>query len=131
MVSNTPFAFKWVRRAQYRDFPRDMRPSRVADFMAHVNGTFVEIVAPLILFFSTNKWLTVVAALFMVGFHLFIISTFPLAVPLECNVVFAYTTIFLFLGFPSWQGYAVADMSSPWLTALIAIGLLIFPVLGN
>ena len=33
-----------------------------------------------------------VAALFMVGFHLFIISTFPLAVPLEWNVVFAYTT---------------------------------------
>ena len=30
---------KWVKRAHYRDFPRDMRPSRLADFMAHVNGT--------------------------------------------------------------------------------------------
>ena len=69
--------------------------------MAHVNGTTVEIVAPLVLFFSTNKWVTLAAALFMVGFHLFIISTFPLAVPLEWNVVFAYTTIFLFLGFPN------------------------------
>jgi Transmembrane protein of unknown function (DUF3556) len=131
MVSNTPFTFKWVRRAHYRDFPRDLRPSRVADLMAHVNGTTVEIIAPLVLFFSTNKWVTLVAALFMVGFHLFIISTFPLAVPLEWNVVFAYTTVFLFLGFPAWQGYYVTDMSSPWLTALIAAGLLFFPVLGN
>jgi hypothetical protein len=123
--------FNWVKRLHYRDFPRDMKPSSVANFMAHVNGTFVEIAAPLVLLFSTDKWVTLAAALFMVAFHLFIISTFPLAVPLEWNVVFAYTTIFLFLGFPSWQGYAVADMSSPWLTALIAIGLLIFPVLGN
>ncbi len=43
MVSNTIFAPKWVRRAHYREFARDMRPSRLADFMAHVNGTTVEI----------------------------------------------------------------------------------------
>src|SRR6185437_5775233 len=97
MVSNTIFAPKWLRSAHYREFGRDMRPSRLAAFMAHVNGTTVEIAAPLLLFFSTNKWLTLGAALLMVGFHLFIISTFPLAVPLEWNVVFAYTTVFLFL----------------------------------
>ncbi|OBF84460.1 hypothetical protein A5791_24250 [Mycobacterium sp. 852002-51163_SCH5372311] len=132
MVSNSPFIpFKWLKRAHYRDFPRDMRPSRVADFMAHVNGTFVEIVAPLVLFFSTNKWLTLAGALLMVGFHLFIISTFPLAVPLEWNVVFAYTTVFLFLGFPNRGGYAPWDMTPPWLAAVIAAGLLFFPVLGN
>ena len=132
MVSNSPsMPSKWIKRAHYRDFPRDMRPSRVADVMAHVNGTFVEIVAPLILFFSTNKWLTIIAALFMVAFHLFIISTFPLAVPLEWNVVFAYTTIFLFLGFPNWNGYAPWDMSPPWLALIIAAALLFYPVLGN
>jgi len=131
MVSNTIFAPKWVRRAHYRDFGRDMRPSRIADFMAHVNGTTVEIAAPLLLFFSTNKWLTLGAALLMVGFHLFIISTFPLAVPLEWNVVFAYATVFLFLGFPNWAGYAPWDMSPPWLALVIAGGLLFFPVLGN
>lgn len=132
MVSNSPFIpFKRLKRAHYRDFPRDLLPSRVAHFMAHVNGTFVEIVAPLVLFFSTNKWLTLVAALFMVGFHLFIISTFPLAVPLEWNVVFAYATVFLFLGFPAWNGYYVTDMSSPWLAVVLVAGLLFFPVLGN
>ena len=131
MVSNTIFAPKWVRKAHYRDFPRNLRPSRLADFMAHVNGTTVEIAAPLVLFFSTNKWLTLAAALLMVGFHLFIISTFPLAVPLEWNVVFAYATVFLFLGFPNWDGYGIADMSSPLLSVVILAGLLFFPVLGN
>lgn len=132
MVSNSPFIpFKRLKRAHYRQFPHDLKPSKVADFMAHVNGTFVEIVAPLTLFFSTNKWLTLAAALLMVGFHLFIISTFPLAVPLEWNVVFAYTTVFLFLGFPAWRGYYVTDMSSPWLAASLAAALLFFPALGN
>src|ERR1700754_3597907 len=132
MVSNSPsMPLKWIKRAHYRDFPRDMRPSRVADVMAHVNGTFVEIVAPLLLFFSTNKWLTIVAAVFMVCFHLFIISTFPLAVPLEWNVVFAYTTVFLFLGFPNWNRYAPWNMTPSWLALVVAAALLFYPVLGN
>jgi uncharacterized membrane protein YkgB len=132
MVSNSPaIPFKWLKRAHYRDFPRDLRPSRVADAMAHVAGTTVEIIAPLVLLFSTNKWLTVAAVVVMVAFHLFIISTFPLAVPLEWNVLFAYATIFLFLGFPAWQGYNVTGMSSPWLTAAIIAGLVFFPILGN
>ncbi|BBY22315.1 DUF3556 domain-containing protein [Mycobacterium stomatepiae] len=131
MVSNTIFAPKWVRLAHYRQFPANLRPSRLADFMAHVNGTTVEIVAQLVLFFSTSKWLTLAAALLMVGFHLFIISTFPLAVPLEWNVVFAYTTIFLFLGFPNWNGYAPWNMTPPWLALVIAAGLLFFPILGT
>ena len=75
--------------------------------------------------------MTLVAALLMVGFHLFIISTFPLAVPLEWNVVFAYTTIFLFLGFPNANGYAPWNMTPPWLALVIAAALLFFPVLGN
>ncbi|MCW2689913.1 MAG: conserved hypothetical rane protein [Mycobacterium sp.] len=132
MVSNSPsMPFKWIKRAHYRDFPRDLRPSRIADIMAHVAGTTVEIIAPLTLLFSTNKWLTVAAVVVMVTFHLFIVSTFPLAVPLEWNVLFAYASIFLFLGFPAARGYAVTDMSSPWLTVLIVAALVFFPILGN
>src|SRR6202045_3032335 len=33
MVSNLIFAPKWVRKAHYRDFPHNLRPSRLADFM--------------------------------------------------------------------------------------------------
>jgi len=132
MVSNSPLIpFKWVKRAHYRNYPHDLRPSRVADVMAHVLGTTVEIIAPLVLLFSQNQTLTIAAAVLMVVFHLFIISTFPLAVPLEWNVLFAYATVFLFIGFPSWDGYAVTDMSSPWLTTAIVAGLVFFPILGN
>ncbi|RDH74219.1 DUF3556 domain-containing protein [Mycolicibacterium moriokaense] len=132
MVSNSPLIpFRWVKRAHYRDYPHDLRPSRTADVMAHVMGTTVEIIAPLTLLFSQNKVLTIGAALLMVAFHLFIISTFPLAVPLEWNVLFAYASLFLFVGFPTWEGFAVTDMSSPWLTAAIVAGLLFFPILGN
>ncbi|MFE9442344.1 DUF3556 domain-containing protein [Streptomyces sp. NPDC006602] len=132
MVSNSPCVpSKRIKLLHYRDFPHDIRPSRVATFMAHVGGTTVEIITPLVLLFSTNHWLTVAGVALMVVFHLFIVSTFPLAVPLEWNILFAYLSVFLFLGFPAQEGYGVGDMSSPWLTAGIAAALLLFPVLGN
>ncbi|OBK78398.1 DUF3556 domain-containing protein [Mycobacterium sp. 1164985.4] len=132
MVSNSPaLPFKWLKRAHYRNFPHDLRPSRLAGFMAHGPGTVVEIIAPLALLLSPWPWLTFVAAAIMVGFHLFIISTFPMAVPVEWNVLFAYATLFLFLGFPNWEGHAVWDMSSPWLAIALLATLSFFPVLGN
>jgi Transmembrane protein of unknown function (DUF3556) len=132
MVSNSPaLPFKWLKRAHYRNYPHDLLPSHVASFMAHGPGTLVEIIAPLALLLSPWPWLTIVAAAIMVAFHLFIISTFPLAVPVEWNVLFSYATIFLFWGFPNWEGYSIADMSSPWLTVVIFAALCFFPVLGN
>lgn len=48
MVSNSPgLPFTSIKRAHYRNFPSDMKPSRLATFMAHVNGTAVEIVSTL------------------------------------------------------------------------------------
>jgi hypothetical protein len=132
MVSNSPAVpFRWIKRAHYRDFPRDIRPSRLAHVMAHGGGTLVEIVAPLVLLLSPWKPVTLAAVAVMVIFHLFITSTFPLAVPLEWNVLFGYATVFLFAGYPSWHGYAITDMSSPWLLLAIVAALLFFPVLGN
>jgi Transmembrane protein of unknown function (DUF3556) len=131
MVSNTPWTSKRIRRAHYRNFPDDLQPSHVAGMMAHIGGTTVEIILPLVLLFSTNRTITLLAVIGMVTFHLFIISTFPLAVPLEWNVLFAYATVFLFWGHPAWEGFSLADFSSPWLLVLIAAGLLLFPILGN
>ncbi|BDH58389.1 DUF3556 domain-containing protein [Tsukamurella sp. PLM1] len=132
MVSNSPcMPFKGLRRAHYRNAPHDLLPSRLARFMAEGLGTFVEIVAPLILLFSMNRTVTVVCAVFMVCYHLFIISTFPLAVPLEWNLLFAYTALVLFVGFPAQDGYSVLDMSPSWLILLVLAALLAFPVLGN
>jgi hypothetical protein len=132
MVSNAPFLpGRWFKRAQYRDFPHDLRPSVVAGALAHVGGTFVEIVTPVVLLLSTNRWLTVGGVVLMVLFHLFITSMFPLAVPLEWNILFGFAAVFLFLGFPAQDGYGVADMSSPGLTAALIAGLAFFPILGN
>jgi hypothetical protein len=87
-------------------------------------------VTPIVLIFSTNRTVTLCAVVLMVFFHLFITSTFPLAVPLEWNILFAFATVFLFWGHPGWQGYGLADMT-PALLAVTVVGLLFFPVLGN
>jgi hypothetical protein len=131
MVSNTPWLpFKAIKRLHYRDFPHDLRPAAFTQRLAHGPGMFGEIVPPLVLLFSHNHTVTLIAALFMVGYHLFIISTFPLAVPLEWNVVFMYLSTFLFLGYPAQHGYAITDMGTPLLLGTLG-GLVFFPVLGN
>jgi hypothetical protein len=131
MVSNTPWSQKFARRAHYRDFPNDLRPSKLALFMAHVGGTTAEIIVPLILLFTTNWQITLFGVIFMVCFHAFITSTFPLAVPLEWNILFGFIAVALFAGYPNGDGYAIYDFSEPWMLPVIAVGLLFFPVLGN
>jgi hypothetical protein len=132
MISNTPWLpSKALKRAHYRNFPDDIRPSPAAGLLAHIGGTVVEIATPVVLLFSTSPTVTLLAVALMVVFHAFIISTFPLAVPLEWNVLFGFAAVFLFWGHPAWAGYGVGDMSSPWLAVGIAAALLVFPVLGN
>lgn len=47
MTSNSPFTRSaWLRRRMYRDYPRDLRPSRLANVAAHV-GTALELGVPL------------------------------------------------------------------------------------
>ena len=127
MVSNTPWlSSKKVKRLHYRNFPEDLRPSKNALRLAHGPGTLVEFVVPLVLLFSHNTTVTIVAVAMMLGFHLFIISTFPLAVPLEWNVMFMYITAFLFLGYPAHDGFTVGNMGTGYLLITL-VGLLMFP----
>ncbi|MFT4042605.1 MAG: DUF3556 domain-containing protein [Gordonia sp. (in: high G+C Gram-positive bacteria)] len=132
MISNTPWlASRAIKRSHYRDFPNDMRPSALAGGVGHVLGTVVEVITPLVLLFSTNEWIALAAVALMVCFHLFIFSTFPLAVPLEWNLLFAYAAIFLFWGHSAWNGYALSDTTMPWVLVPVAAALWFFPVLGN
>jgi Transmembrane protein of unknown function (DUF3556) len=131
MVSNTPWlSSKTIKRLHYRNFPEDLRPSERAVGLAHGAGTFVEFCVPLVLLFSHSPTLTVAAVAVMICFHVFIISTFPLAVPLEWNALFIFITAFLFLGHPNQAGYGLGDMD-PVLLVLTVASLLFFPVLGN
>lgn len=132
MMSNTPWITStWFKRKLYTDFPTDMRPSRVTKSFTHFGGTVVEMVLPLVLLFSTNTTITLLAIAGMLFFHAFITSTFPLAVPLEWNVFFMFITGFLFWNYPAGEGYGVGDFSNPALLAAIVAGLVFFPVLGN
>jgi hypothetical protein len=131
MVSNTPWLpSKWIKRKHYAGFPDDLLPSRETKVLSHVGGAVGELIPPWVLLFSHNTTVTLVAAVFMMGYHVFITSTFPLAVPLEWNLMFIYLTAFLFLGFPAGHGYGLGNMS-PALLAVTALALVITPALGE
>ena len=131
MVSNTPWLSSTkIKRAHYRDFPNDLRPSKGAKFLAEIPGTAFEIVVPLVLLFSTNDTITLIAAIIMLGYCVFIISCFPLATPIEWNVMFMFLIGFLFLAHSSSDGYGLADMNTGLLILTVA-GMLLFPIWGN
>jgi hypothetical protein len=134
MVSNTPGQLDVVKRLHYRNPPEDLRPSRFAWFMAHVGGTTVELLIPLTLLLTTNNTVAMLGAVAMLIFHIFITSTFPLAVPLEWNVYFGYIAIVLWGGFGDGfdaSVYNIWDFSEPLLLVPIFALLLFGPILGN
>jgi hypothetical protein len=124
MVQNTP----WVvsdrfRKATVKDYPNDIRPSKVTHALAHIGGTTCELVMPLILLFSPWTWLTWVAIISIWMLHTFILSTIPIAVPLEWNVFFMFVVAFLFANFPVSEGYGVADMNPVLLAIVVCVAL--------
>lgn len=131
MLSNGPLIrSKAFKRSLYRDPPNDLLPSKVAIGFAHVGGTIVELVLPLVILFSTNDTLTILATIGFILFHLFIYFSFALAVPQEWNIFFVFATPFVFLGFGNGEGYAFWDASA-WV--VVATFILTFAgiVLGN
>jgi hypothetical protein len=127
MTQNTPWnVFPNFRRKTVKDYPNDLRPSTMTHLLAHIGGTVCEMVMPLVLLFSPWPELTWVAVIAIWMLHTFIISTIPLAVPLEWNVFFMFVAPFLFLNFHAGNGYAVTDMD-PVLLAVV-VGVALFPI---
>ncbi|MCT2274920.1 DUF3556 domain-containing protein [Dietzia cinnamea] len=132
MLTNGPLVkSKALRRSLYRDAPNDLMPTRGAWFAAHVMGTIVEFVVPLILLFTTNWTVAVLAAAFMMCFHVFIYSMFALAMPQEWNLFYVFATPIVFLGFFNGDGYALWDASSVWVVVAAAVLTLTGPLVGN
>ena len=128
MLSNHPLNFSdRFRKALYRDHPTDMRSSKLSAFIAH-GATVVEYTAPLVLAFSTGGRVTTVALVVMVCFHLGILSSFPLGVPLEWNIFFVFSALSLF-GHHSEVRFWEID--SPVLIALLLVCVVAVPVVGN
>ncbi len=128
MISNTPWnRSRAMKRRLYRDHPDDLRPSRLGAGAAHL-GTVMEFTLPVVLILSSGGWVQTLAVAGMVVFHAHILSTFPLAVPLEWNVFMVFGLLFLFGHYGSVPFSTLDDPLLPAILALTCVGL---PVLGN
>ncbi|WP_232677415.1 DUF3556 domain-containing protein [Nocardioides sp. R-C-SC26] len=128
MESNSPvWRSPRIKRAFHRDFPEDLRPSRVSKALAH-GGTVVEYGLPLILLLSDGGPVTAGAAIAMIAFHLHIISSFPMGVPLEWNVFMILGIGVLFVGHAD---AGVGDLTQPALVAALVGCVLGSVVVGN
>jgi Transmembrane protein of unknown function (DUF3556) len=130
MMANNPLLrSKWLRRKMFRRFPDDLQPSWIPQWLAH-GGTVIEFGIPLVLFFSRGGVLTYVAAAVMIIFHLIILTSIPLGVPLEWNVYMIFAIVTLFV---DKAAFGVEDLSFPWAWAVIALMtvVVVTVVLGN
>jgi hypothetical protein len=128
MVANTPWQrSNWVKRKLWRDYPDDLRPSRLSELLAH-GGTVIEFGVPLVLILSRGGWVSTAAVAAMVLFHTHIFSTFPLGVPLEWNVFFVFSTLYLF---GHYAAVGSGTLTSTTLSVLLVLLLAVAPIVGN
>ncbi|MFD9615644.1 DUF3556 domain-containing protein, partial [Streptomyces sp. NPDC059083] len=127
MTSNAPGRPKWLKRMMYRDAQADLRPSRLAFWLAH-SGTVVEIGVPVVMLFSHGGVVSWTAVTIIVLLHVYIISNVPLAVPNEWNIYMIAGAIFLF---GTHADVRVTDLSNPLLIALLGVGVVGVVMLGN
>jgi hypothetical protein len=128
MISNTPWnRWRAAKRRLYRNHPEDLRPSSTGALAAHM-GTVMEFTLPLVLLFSKGGTIGTIAVVGMVIFHLHILSTFPLAVPLEWNIFMIFGILFLF---GHYGATPLTTLDDPLLIAIMAVTCVGIPVLGN
>lgn len=128
MMSNSPIIRpRSIKRKFFERFPDDLRPGRLARVFAHVS-TAIEMLVPLVLFFSGGGWLTAVAATIMIVFHLGILSAIPMGVPLEWNVFMIFGVITLFLAH---SDVGLTEVTNPVPVAILFVAVAGIVVLGN
>ena len=127
MMSNSPVMRpKAIKRAFFKNFPDDLRPGRPAQLVAHLS-TAIEMGVGFVLLFSHGGWPTAIAAFVMVCFHLGILTSIPMGVPLEWNVFMIFGVLALFVGHADVR---VTDMTNPLPLLLFAV-MLGMVVAGN
>ena len=128
MISNTPWnRSKRAKRKLYKDHPENLLPSRIGELSAHM-GTVIEFTLPLLLIASSGGVIGTIAVAGMVIFHLHILSTFPLAVPLEWNIFMIFSILFLF---GHYGDVPFSTLDDPLLIACLLPLIVGIPVLGN
>jgi Transmembrane protein of unknown function (DUF3556) len=128
MMSNNPVLRpKWLKRRFFEHFPDDLRPGRLSRVLAHIS-TAIEMLVPLVLFFSHGGWPTAIAAFVMVCFHFGILSAIPMGVPLEWNVFMIFGVLWLFV---THANLGLADLNNPVPVAILFGVIAGVVVLGN
>ncbi|HEX2265723.1 MAG TPA: DUF3556 domain-containing protein [Solirubrobacterales bacterium] len=128
MISNTPWnRSRAAKRRLYSNHPENLLPSRIGALSAHL-GTVIEFTLPLVLLLTQGGLVGTIALAGMVVFHAHILSTFPLAVPLEWNVFMIFGLFFLFGHYADVPWSTVDDPLLLVVLALVCVGL---PLLGN
>jgi hypothetical protein len=116
-----------LRRRLFRAPPGDLRPSRTTTWLAHA-GTAWEYAFPVLLLAGDGGTLTTVGLVMMLAFHTYILSSVPMGVPIEWNVLVMYAAVVLFganAAVPVWPLEAV------WLAPLLVLALVVAPLAGN
>ncbi len=128
MMSNSPVIRpRFIKRMFFEKFLDDLRPGRLSRIFAH-GGTFVEMCAPLVLFFSHGGWPTAIAAFVMVCFHLAILTAIPMGVPLEWNVFMIFGVLSLFVAHAD---MGLSDLNNPVSVAILFVVIASIVILGN
>ena len=128
MMSNNPLVRpRWLKRRFFEKFPDDLRPGRLSRWLAHLS-TAIEMLVPLPLFFCHGGWPTAVAASLMVCFHLGILLSVPMGVPLEWNVFMIFGVLSLFVAHAR---LGLGDLKHPVPVAILFVVIVGIVALGN
>ena len=128
MLANNPFIPSGpLKRSMFKHYPDDLRPSGLAGFIAHFS-TAVEGLVPLVLFFSHGGWPTAIAAFVMIVFHLNILLSFPMGVPLEWNVFMIFGVLWLFVAHAQ---LGLSSVTDPLPVAVLFVVIAGTVVIGN
>src|SRR6201999_3524066 len=128
MMSNNPLVWpRSLKRRFFEKFPDDLRPGRLSRLLAHLS-TAIEMLVPLPLFFCHRGWPTTIAAGVMVCFHLGILVSIPMGVPLEWNVFMIFGVLSLFVAHAR---LGLGDLRHPVVVAILFVVIAGIVVIGN
>ena len=111
----------------HKGFPDDLRPSRVAETIAH-GSTAIEFVVPLVLILSRGGAVTTIAATVMIVFHLNILISMPQGAPLEWNVFMSFAVWSLFV---QQSELGLSDLTHPLPVIVLVVAIVATVAYGN
>jgi hypothetical protein len=121
MLSNAPLTPKWIRRRLFRGYPEDLLPSRLPRALTWL-VVCLEYLCPLLLLVSSNPAVTLAVLGVLAAFHLVIVLSVPVGVPLEWNLFIVFAAGWLFWAHAS-VGLDAADALVPTMAVVALVGL--------